>query len=96
MDTSGVWFGRCLGIWMTATTLSPWTAGVPKSALAKLYIVPNVCFMGLFLQASFLLDTTGPGANNVLPVNMWWTQLPIATAFLAWNVQALGEGKKAD
>jgi len=97
MDTSGVWFGRAMGIWMTAITLSPWTAGVSKSALAKVYIVPNVLFLGLFLQASFCLDSTGPGANAALPsLNLWWTQLPIAATFLMWNVQALGEGKKAD
>ena len=30
MDTSGVWFGRALGVWMTTITMSPYTIGVPK------------------------------------------------------------------
>ena len=64
--------------------------------MPKLYIVPNTIFMLLFIQASFLLDTTGPGPNAALPINMWWTQLPIAATFLAWNVQALQEGGKRD
>ena len=96
MDTSGVWFGRCLGLWMSTVTMSPYTIGMPKSLMAKLYIVPNVFFMFLFVQASFFLETTGPGRNAVLPVNMWWTQLPVAATLLAWNVKALQEGGKKD
>ena len=91
MDESGIWFRRTLGVCMTATTTSPWTAGVPKSALAKLYLVPNVLMLLLFIQAAFYLDTTGPGVNAMLPVNMWWTQLPIAAGLLVLNLQAVGE-----
>ena len=49
--------------------------------------------MGMFIQASFFLETTKNPPSNILPVNMWWTQLPIAAFFLFANVMALGEGK---
>ena len=66
---------------------------MPKSALVKPYLVSNVIFMGMFIQASFFLETTKNPPSNILPVNMWWTQLPIAAFFLFANVMALGEGK---
>ena len=96
MDESGEWFGRTLGLWMTAVTLSPWYAGVSKKALAKVYMPINVVFMYFFYQASFVLSTTGPAPQNILPVNMWWTQLPIAAAFLGMNYLALQECKGKD
>ena len=49
--------------------------------------------MGMFIEASFFLETTKNPPSNILPVNMWWTQLPIAAFFLFANVMALGEGK---
>ena len=91
MDDSGEWFGRALGIWMVAITLSPWTIGMDKSALARLYLVPNVLFMGMFLYAAVGLETTGPGKNAMLPINLWYTQLPIAALFLFLNITAVGE-----
>ena len=33
MDSSGEWFGRCVGIWMTFVTLSPYYAGVGRRAV---------------------------------------------------------------
>ena len=36
---------------------------------------------------------TGPGKNAILPINMWWTQLPISLALVYFNVLALGEAK---
>ena len=91
MDDSGEWFARALGIWMAAITLSPWTIGMDKSALARLYLVPNVLFMGMFCYAALVLETTGPGKNALLPINLWYTQLPIAAAFLMLNLTAVGE-----
>jgi hypothetical protein len=91
MDDSGVWFGRCVGVWMTGVTLSPWTVGMNKLQLSKIYLPINAALMGLFIHASFFLDTTGPGKNAALPINMWYTQLPIAAAFLGMNLLAVSE-----
>ena len=91
MDDSGVWFGRTVGLWMTCVTLSPYYAGVSKVVLSKIYLPVNIGLMVLFLQAAFKLDTTGPGKNAMFPINMWWTQLPIAALFLLWNFEAAGE-----
>ena len=91
MDASGVWFARAVGLWMVSVTLSPWTVGMNKVKLAKVYLPINLGLMGLFAQAAFSLDTTGPGKNAVLPINMWYTQLPIAAAFLGMNFLALSE-----
>ena len=91
MDDSGVWFGRTVGLWMTCVTLSPYYAGVSKVVLSKIYLPVNIGLMALFLQAAFKLDTTGPGKNAMFPINMWWTQLPIAALFLLWNFEAAGE-----
>ena len=63
-------------------TLSPYLFDMPKSALVKPYLVSNVIFMGMFIEASFFLETTKNPPSNILPVNMWWTQLPIAAFFL--------------
>jgi hypothetical protein len=62
-----------------------------KSTLAKLYLPVNCVFMGMFAQAAFSLETTGPGKNAALPLNMWWTQLPIAATFLGMNFLAVNE-----
>ena len=91
MDDSGEWFARAVGIWITATTLSPWTIGMDKSALARLYLFPNVLFMGMYFYAAFGLETTGPGKNAILPINLWYTQLPIAALLLFLNIMAVGE-----
>ena len=81
---------------MTAVTLSPWTVGMNKVTLAKMYLPINCLLMGLFAQAAFTLETSGPGKNAALPINMWWTQLPIAAAFLGMNFLAVGEDTKKD
>ena len=93
MDASGQWFGRGLGIFMFSVVLSPWTAGADKDTLAKIYLIPNLVFTLLFVQASFFMAETGPGKNAILPINMWWTQLPISLALVYFNVLALGEAK---
>ncbi len=73
-DDSGQWFGRALGIWMSCVTTSPWWCGMPKDVLVRVYLPMNILFLGMFVQASFFLDTTGPTADAVLPINLWWTQ----------------------
>ena len=93
-DDSGQWFARAAGVWMTCVCSSPYWAGMPKDALVKLYLPINIIFMGMFVQASFFMDTTGPAANATLPINLWWTQLPIAAFCLFANFMALGEGKE--
>ena len=56
MDESGEWLGRALGIFMTAVTTSPWYAGINKAALVKVYLIPNIFWFGLFLQAGVSLN----------------------------------------
>ena len=69
MDESGIWFGRCVGLWMAAITLSPYYAGISKSALVKMYLPVNIGLLGLFLQAAFVLKTTvpPPGIQELTP-----------------------------
>lgn len=95
MDESGVFFARGLGVCMMCITLSPYYAGMDTATLAKVYMPLNVIFMGLFLQASFVLETTGPGKNALLPINLWHTQLPIAAGFLVLNMMAVQEDASA-
>ena len=56
-DEPAQWFARGLGVWMTVMTLSPYLFDMPKSALVKPYLVSNVIFMGMFIEASFFLET---------------------------------------
>ena len=79
---------------MVAVTLSPWTVGMPKDVLAKLYLPINILLLGMFAEAAFLMDTTGPAPGNRLPFSMWFTQLPIATVFVLLNFRAVAEGGK--
>ena len=92
-DDSGQWFARAAGVWMTLITTSPWWANMPKDILARIYLPINIIFMGMFVQAAFYMDTTGPASNAVLPFSLWLTQLPIAAFFLIVNFLAVGEGK---
>ena len=41
------------------------------SILTKLYLPLNVLLMGLFAQAAFSLETTGPAPQNILPFKMY-------------------------
>ena len=36
----------------------------------------------LFLYAAFGLDISGPGDKALLPLNLWYTQIPIAVALI--------------
>ena len=49
----------------------PFAFGVPYEAACKQYLVWNVLSLPMFVQAAYYLETSGPGANAVLPVNMW-------------------------
>jgi hypothetical protein len=81
---------------MTCVTLSPYYADMPKDVLAKVCLPINAIFMLMFFQTAFMLDTTGPADNALLPFNMWLTQLPISAFILFANIMAVGEsgGKK--
>ena len=89
MDESGEWFGRMLGATMTCLTCSFAIAGVPYENLAKQLLMFNLVSFPLFLQAAFTLDTTGPGHNALVAVNLWYTQLPIALVLIALNIRAV-------
>ena len=89
MDESGEWFGRMLGATMTCLTCSFAIAGVPYENLAKQLLMFNLVSFPLFLQAAFTLDTTGPGDDALVAVNLWYTQLPIALVLIALNIRAV-------
>lgn len=83
-DTSGYFFGHALGIWMTAITLSPWYAGMDKAALCRVYMVWNLFSEYFFVQMA-QRDDTGPGANALLPVNLWVPQVIFGAVFIVFN-----------
>ena len=87
-DTSGTFFGKALGIWMTAITTSPWVCGVDKGSLAKVYMIWNIFSLPLFIQCA-MRDDTGPGANALLPVNLWMPQVLIGAGFIVFNYLAI-------
>ena len=70
-------FGRAVGLLFIMTTLGPFAFGVPYEAACKQYLVWNVLSLPMFVQAAYYLETSGPGANAVLPVNMWIPQIAI-------------------
>ena len=41
------------------------------------------------------MDATGPGPYSLLPINLWWTQLPISVIFTVLNVVAVLSGPSA-
>ena len=93
-DASGQWFARAMGILMAAVTTSPYWAGVDKHALKKVYLVVNMLWLPMFVEAAFYSGkATAPPKTNVLPINMWITQLPVAGMLLLANLMSLGEGK---
>ena len=94
-DDAAQWFARAVGVWMTAVTLSPWTCGMPRDVLVKLYLPCNISLFLMFVQAAFFMDTTGPREGNYVPFNMWITQLPIAAYFLYLNFKAVSEAPKS-
>ena len=83
---AGEFFSRTLGIWMLAVTTSPWTIGMPKEMLAKIYLVVNIYVTPLFGYVALSLDTSGPGPNALVPINLWLPQLAISIAILALNI----------
>lgn len=60
-----------------------------------MYLPINIVLLILFSYAAFGLKTTGPGKNALLPINMWYTQLPIAAIFLLMNCMILVPKGKA-
>jgi len=93
MDESGFWFGRALGVFMASVVTSPYWAGMSKKSLTKVFLPINALWLYFFYQAAFELKSTGPAPQNILPFNMWLTQLPVAVGLLGMNVLALGEAE---
>ena len=83
---AGMFFGRALGVWMLVVTTSPWTIGMPKELLAKLYLPINLYITPLFAYVAFSLDTSGPGPNAMVPVNLWVPQVAISVVLFVLNV----------
>ena len=83
---AGNFFGRALGIWMLVVTTSPWTISMDKAMLAKIYLPINLYITPLFAYVAMYVDTAGPGANALLPINLWWTQVPISVILLLINI----------
>ena len=83
---AGMFFGRALGVWMLVVTISPWTIGMPKELLAKLYLIINIYITPLFVYVAFFVDTSGPGPNALLPINLWMPQVAFSVVFLVLNV----------
>jgi len=91
-DASGQWFARATGIWMTAVTTSPYWAGVDKHALKKVYLPLNLLLMPMFIQCAFYMGKdTAPPKTNILPINMWITQVPVGGLLLISNLLAMRE-----
>jgi hypothetical protein len=85
-------FGRALGVIMTCITCAPYYADMPKGPLVKAYLPCNIIWMAMFLQAAFMLESTGPGKNAMIPgLKLWYTQLPIQAVFVLLNFQAVSE-----
>ena len=40
-------------------------------------------------RAAFFIEEGGPGANALLPINLWIPQVAIALMFLIWNIKEL-------
>ena len=45
----------------------------------------------MFFQAAFYLEDSGPGANAILPFNMWIPQIAIGITFLVLNILVVME-----
>ena len=69
---------------MTAITTSPWVCGIDKGSLCKVYLIWNVLSEILFVQMA-MRDDTGPGANALLPVNLWAAQVLFGAVFMVFN-----------
>ena len=79
-------FGRNVGLLFIMVVLGPFVFGVPYEAACKQYLVWNILSLPLIVQAAFYLETSGPGVNAVLPVNMWVPQVAIGVVMLVLNV----------
>jgi len=88
---AGVWFGRAMGFTFLTLFLSPLYAGVSYASLARISIMPNLFYLAMFFQAAFVLDITGPGPNALLPISLWYMQLPLGFFLIAWNIYVLNK-----
>ena len=82
----GQFFGRVTGLLFTSVVLGPFIFGIDPMALCKQYLVWNSLSLIFFVQGAFLREDTGPGANALLPINLWVTQVAIGATFLVLNI----------
>ena len=78
---------------MMAITLSPYYAGMDTAALSRVYLIWNVLSEILFVQMAGR-DDTGPGANALLPVNLWQVQVLAGAAFIVFNGMVVKDSPK--
>ena len=79
---TSLWAGRALGGSMLALFLLPYYSSLPYEKLSKLLLFWHTTSLPLFLYAAFGLDISGPGDKALLPLNLWYTQIPIAVALI--------------
>ena len=79
---TSLWAGRALGGSMLALFLLPYYSSLPYEKLSKLLLFWHTTSLPLFLYAAFGLDISGPGPKALLPLNLWYTQIPIAVALI--------------
>jgi len=91
MDDAGQFFGRGFGAEMFIFMLAPLYAGLPYERLAMAMLPMNLFLLPYLAKAAFFADGFGPGANALLPVNLWIPQVFIGIFFLGWNIKVLKE-----
>ena len=87
--------GRGLGAWMFVASTSPWWAGMDKNTLCKLYLILDIYFTPLFAYCAFYLDTTGPGPNAIVPINLWIPQIGISVIYVVLTYLAIKDLPKS-
>ena len=65
--------------------LLPAVAAADCAILCKQYLIWNVLSLLFFYQAAFSMEDTGPGANALLPFNLWLPQGAIGLSFAVLN-----------
>jgi len=81
----GKFFGRVAGLLFIILTTSPYMFGADCAILCKQYLIWNVLSLLFFYQAAFSMEDTGPGANALLPFNLWLPQGAIGLSFAVLN-----------
>jgi len=85
----GETFARMAGALISVLCLSPHFAGMSYKTLTKILLPWNLVALPMFVKTALFLTSTGPGANALLPINLFVPQVFIQLFFLAWNVNLL-------